>query len=78
MTGQASVRALTARGYSVVAVDDRGGPELRRAAAELGVELVEAPTRERLAELVAGADLVVPSPGVPAGHPLFEIGRAHV
>ena len=73
VTGQAAVRALARRGYDVVAVDDRGGEELRRRAAELDVDLVEAPTDERLAELVGAADLVVPSPGVPAAHPLFRV-----
>ncbi|HET6793428.1 MAG TPA: UDP-N-acetylmuramoyl-L-alanine--D-glutamate ligase [Acidimicrobiales bacterium] len=73
VTGQAAAAALLRRGATVVAVDDRGGPDLVRAAADLGVELVEAPSVDRLAALGAGVDVVVVSPGVPAGHPLFGL-----
>jgi len=72
VTGASVCRALLARGASVTAVDDRGGEDVRRRAEDAGVELVEAPAEERLAELVAAADLVVVSPGVPASHPVFR------
>jgi UDP-N-acetylmuramoylalanine--D-glutamate ligase len=66
-------RALTDRDVSVTVVDDRPDDELRALAVALGVELVEAPERGVLANLVAGVDLVVPSPGVPFDHPVFAL-----
>lgn len=68
VTGSAAARHLTERGHRVVAVDDRPDDGTRRRAQELGIELVERPSQARWAELAAGADLVVVSPGVPAGH----------
>jgi UDP-N-acetylmuramoylalanine--D-glutamate ligase len=35
--------------------------------------VVGAPSEDGLAELVAGADLVVPSPGVPEAHPVYRL-----
>ena len=76
MSGRAVTGALTRRGVHVTAVDDRPGRETRAVAADLGVELVEAPGPDALAELVAGVDLVVPSPGVPFDHPVFALAAA--
>jgi UDP-N-acetylmuramoylalanine--D-glutamate ligase len=76
VSGRAVTRALRERGVDVVAVDDRPRDETRAVAVELGVELVEAPGREVLADVVAGVDLVVPSPGVPFDHPVFELAAA--
>jgi UDP-N-acetylmuramoylalanine--D-glutamate ligase len=73
VTGQAVARALLARGWEVVAADDRPGPGARRTAAELGITLLEAPAPDQLAGLAAGADVVVVSPGVPAGHAVFSL-----
>ena len=75
-SGQAVARHLLVRGMSVAAVDDAPGPEARAAAAALGLLLVEAPDLEALANLVVRADLVVPSPGVPASHPVFGLAKA--
>jgi UDP-N-acetylmuramoylalanine--D-glutamate ligase len=73
---EAVARALLARGEPVVAVDDaRGGPARSRAAS-LGIELHEAPGPGELAALVAAAARVVPSPGVPARHPVFAAAAA--
>ena len=72
-SGEAVARHLLARGWTVVAVDDTPGEAGRGHARRLGVELVEAPFPERLDRLVAGADMVVPSPGVPASHPVFGL-----
>jgi UDP-N-acetylmuramoylalanine--D-glutamate ligase len=69
-------RALIGRGAHVTAVDDRPGDETRAVAAELGIELVVAPERDALAGLVAGVDLVVPSPGVRFDHPVFALAAA--
>ncbi|HMC51595.1 MAG TPA: UDP-N-acetylmuramoyl-L-alanine--D-glutamate ligase, partial [Acidimicrobiales bacterium] len=77
VTGTAVARRLMAEGKAVVAVDDRPDDAVRRRAADLGVELVEAPSPAELAELAGEADLVVVSPGVPARHPVFALaGRA--
>jgi UDP-N-acetylmuramoylalanine--D-glutamate ligase len=75
-SGQAVARHLLARGSSVAAVDDAPGDDARAAAAALGVLLVERPSVEALANLVVRADLVVPSPGVPASHPVYGLAKA--
>ncbi len=71
VTGTAVARRLLERGHAVVAVDDRPGPAARRAASELGIELVVAPTAAELDHLVRSAGVALPSPGVPAHHPVF-------
>jgi UDP-N-acetylmuramoylalanine--D-glutamate ligase len=79
VTGEAVARRLTRDGMRVVAVDDHPDEAVRKRAASLEIELVEAPSAEILAELAAGAALVVVSPGVPAHHPVFGLGdRARV
>jgi UDP-N-acetylmuramoylalanine--D-glutamate ligase len=60
----------------VVAVDDRGGPEERQRAADLGIDLVIAPRAEQWAGLCAAVDMVVVSPGVPVHHPVFSVHPA--
>jgi UDP-N-acetylmuramoylalanine--D-glutamate ligase len=82
VTGEAVARRLAADG-AVTVVDDQPGSArfAERAAglAALGVTVVGAPAPEQLAELVAGADLIVPSPGVPEAHPVYGLaGRAGV
>jgi UDP-N-acetylmuramoylalanine--D-glutamate ligase len=76
VTGAAVARALMAHGHDVVVADDAAGPAARAAAADLGLDLVEAPATDELAALVAGADAVLPAPGLPARHPLFAAARA--
>lgn len=76
VTGQAVLRALVGHGEDVLVIDDRPTPVGRALADELGVELVEAPDGPTLATLVAAADAVVPSPGVPDHHPLFAAALA--
>jgi UDP-N-acetylmuramoylalanine--D-glutamate ligase len=79
VTGEAVARRLTRDGMRVVAVDDHPDEAVRKRAAGLDIELVEAPSAETLTELAVGASLVVVSPGVPAHHPVFGLGdRAHV
>ncbi|MGV3758272.1 MAG: NAD(P)-binding domain-containing protein, partial [Actinomycetota bacterium] len=60
VTGQAVVRALLGHGEEVVVVEDRPTDASRRAALELGVEVVDAPGGDDLAALVRGVDAVVP------------------
>jgi UDP-N-acetylmuramoylalanine--D-glutamate ligase len=73
VSGQAVVRHLLAEGSAVVAVDDDSGDRPRRAAAELGVDLVVAPTPAQLADLAGEVDEIVVSPGVPARHPVLAL-----
>lgn len=71
VTGQAVVRALLRHGEDVVVVEDRPTDAARRAARDLGIEVVEAPSAGTLRELLRQVDAVVPSPGVPDSHPVF-------
>jgi len=73
VTGEAVARQLLARGHRVTLVDDRPGPAARANAASLGLELIEAPSHQRLASLVAATGVVLPAPGVPAHHPVFQL-----
>lgn len=73
LANQAVAAAATARGHTVVAVDDRPDPELRDRAEAIGIELVEAPGATALAEVLAGVDAVVPAPGLPDGHATFAL-----
>ena len=57
-------------------VDDKPVNGTRAAAVELGAELIEAPAPETLSGLVARADLIVLSPGVPFDHPVFALAAA--
>lgn len=76
VTGSAVLRALVARGEDAIAADDRPSDDGRRLAADLGVDLIEAPDPAALRALVGGVDAVVPSPGLPDHHPVFEAARA--
>lgn len=73
VTGRAVADAFGRRGVRVVAVDDRPSPAALIAAADRGIDLIEAPTRAELVELVNSVDLVVPSPGVPRHHSVYAI-----
>ncbi|HEY6533544.1 MAG TPA: UDP-N-acetylmuramoyl-L-alanine--D-glutamate ligase [Acidimicrobiales bacterium] len=76
VTGRAVARALVGRGVEVAVVDDHPSEAVRAAAASLGVDLVVSPSYEDLATLVAGADALLPSPGIPDVHPGFAAARA--
>jgi UDP-N-acetylmuramoylalanine--D-glutamate ligase len=76
VTGAAVARALVVHGHDVVVADDAAGPAAWAAADDLGLDLVEAPSTDELAVLVAGADAVLPAPGLPARHPLFAAAGA--
>ena len=82
VTGEAVARRLAAGGPVIVVDDNPSAPGFAERAAALealGVRVVGAPTAGDLAELVAAAELVVPSPGVPEAHPVYELaGRAGV
>lgn len=71
VTGRAVVRSLKDAGDEIVVYDDSPSPAGEDAARELGVTLERTPAGDELAAVLAKADLVVPSPGVPVTHPLF-------
>lgn len=77
VTGQAVVRSLQARGDQVLVFDDHPGPGTASAGAALGVEVSPTPPSDGLGEALTGCDLVVPSPGVPVSHPVYDIARRH-
>jgi UDP-N-acetylmuramoylalanine--D-glutamate ligase len=75
-TGMATALFCAARGGCVTATDTRTESELDAAVAELrkaGVGLELAGHRQ---ELIQGADLIIPSPGVPADAPLLQSARS--
>ncbi|MGE5211022.1 MAG: Mur ligase family protein, partial [Acidobacteriota bacterium] len=76
IAGAATVRALTSRGYEVVAGDDHVDDERRRLAADLGVELLEQPDGVTLRRVIRAVDLVSPAPGVPETHPVIETAHS--
>ena len=76
LTGEAVARRLAASGPVVVTEDRPGGAgfaERAGALSALGVRVVPAPAPDDLARLVESADLVVPSPGVPESHPVYDL-----
>jgi len=75
VTGQAVTRALRARGSEVVVIDDHPSPASRTAAESSGVDLLDAPSRAQLDDLLGQVDALLPSPGVPDAHPVFEAAR---
>ena len=72
VTGRAVARHLAAGGWDLVVVEDRPGDRTADEVAAWGATL-------GTPAAVDGADLVVPSPGVPPGHPaLLRAGAAGV
>lgn len=74
--GQAVAAATTRRGIDTVVVDDRPSDRGRAHAANLGLELVEAPDASALERLVGEATHGVPTPGLPEHHPFFALATA--
>jgi UDP-N-acetylmuramoylalanine--D-glutamate ligase len=68
--GVAVAAALTRRGHRVVALDDRPSPEAAEELAAVGVELQ--PAGDDLTDSVAEVDAVIPTPGLPESHRLFD------
>lgn len=79
-TGLAAARHLVAAGDEVTVVEERPGqpgyPARVEAVRAAGAALVEAPEGADWPALVAGTDLVVPSPGVAPGHPVLLAAAA--
>lgn len=76
VTGEAVARWLLSQGESVTAVEDRPTDAARARGEAVGVRLIEAPRPDELDQLVRDASMVVPSPGVPVGHPVFALAEA--
>ena len=76
VAGESTVRALLRRGYDVVVADDTVDARRRELAAELGVDLLDGPGSEVLADVIASCDLVNPAPGVPETHAVVTAARA--
>ena len=74
-SGEAVARHLLDRGARVVAVDDAPTDAARRRAADAGINLIVGPDLDVLRRLVTAAEVVVPSPGVPEGHPVFALAE---
>jgi UDP-N-acetylmuramoylalanine--D-glutamate ligase len=72
-TGQSMTRALLARGHEVVVVDDHPSTDALAAAELIGMEVVERPSRAQLSQLLVDADALLPSPGIPDAHPVFDL-----
>jgi UDP-N-acetylmuramoylalanine--D-glutamate ligase len=77
ITNQAVADALVRRGHEIVVTDDNPTAASRAAAAERGIELVEAPDRATYDDLVKVSTAVLPSPGVGDAHVAFELARHH-
>ncbi|HEX4821746.1 MAG TPA: UDP-N-acetylmuramoyl-L-alanine--D-glutamate ligase [Acidimicrobiales bacterium] len=75
VTNQAVADALTARGNQIVVCDDRSTGASLLAANERGIELVERPDVAAYERLVAGVDVVVPSPGIGDVHVALDLAR---
>ena len=79
VTGEALVGHFTALGHAVTAADDRPDSETFAAhaarARALGATVLERPDVDTLRRTVAGAVLVVPSPGIPPHHRALEAAR---
>jgi UDP-N-acetylmuramoylalanine--D-glutamate ligase len=74
VTGRAVASWFAGRGEAVVAIDDRADDAMVASGRAMGVDVRPAPSDDGgLRDLLAGSRLVVPSPGVPVGHPVFRI-----
>lgn len=76
VTNAAAARASVAHGRTVVLSDD-GVPDRDGAlSGELGVEIHCGPDRRALAALVGSVDAVLPAPGLPDAHMLFDLAES--
>jgi UDP-N-acetylmuramoylalanine--D-glutamate ligase len=73
VTGRAVSGYLAGAGDQVIVAEDAPTPDLRKAAAGLGIRLVESPDAAELASLLGLVDQVVPSPGVPVDHQVYGL-----
>lgn len=71
VAGRAAAKALTQRGYSVIAFEDSPTDENRSFADEHGIEFYGAPTPAERLSAFTHAGAFLPSPGVPERHDAF-------
>ncbi len=76
LAGDALAGQLRHRGWTLTLADDAPTDAKRELARALGTTLVEAPTVEAIADLVASADIVCPAPGVPETHAVVHAALA--
>ena len=69
VAGESAARSMLARGWDVTVVEDDPTDATRRRAANLGLELHGAGTA---VGLVDAAEVLIPSPPVPYGHPAIQ------
>jgi UDP-N-acetylmuramoylalanine--D-glutamate ligase len=75
VTGRAVAGRLNAAGYQVMLLEDHPSRDTAEAAAALGLSVTPMPSGPGVGRLIDGIDLVVPSPGVPVGHPILDAAR---
>jgi UDP-N-acetylmuramoylalanine--D-glutamate ligase len=75
VTGRAVAKALVSGGQQVLVFDDSVSEEKAGTAGSIGVVLERTPEPSELAARLRGAAMVVPSPGVPPSHPVYEAAR---
>ncbi|KGA05444.1 MAG: hypothetical protein GM46_11010 [actinobacterium acAcidi] len=75
IAGRAVASELVSRGEKVILVDDLDSSSHSEFAHSLNSEIRIRPTSVELAELLQQSDRVVPAPGVPETHELFEVSR---
>lgn len=75
VTSQSVIAALISHGITPVVVDDRSESSDAERADELGIQVIQTPTGEDLAQLLADTTVFLPSPGVPDHHEIFEAAR---
>jgi len=68
VAGASAARRMAERGWDVTVVEDRPS-DASRARGE-GLRVVEAPASHH--DLVDACEVLVPSPGVPIGHPAIQ------
>ncbi len=73
VTGQAVAEVLVERGHHPIVVDDRPSTAAHQRAADLGLEIVSAPSGPWLGEVISSATVLLPSPGIPDHHPAFAL-----
>lgn len=74
VASKAVVRALCARSFDVIAIEDRPAKDTRTFANEVDIVLVEQPSPDELGAIFDNTVAAfIPSPGVPESHPAFAI-----
>jgi UDP-N-acetylmuramoylalanine--D-glutamate ligase len=75
VTGRAVASELVSRGESVILVDDLESESNAEFALQLKSEIQFRPTAAEIAALLHKSDRVVPAPGLPESHQLFDASR---